>query len=111
MTAIDPLYSIEQIKNAVCTAMPRAFYARLEVGRKARKLHVHVLAHEAPNVRHHVCNENTLDWYAKYLNKNQVPGDNLSAGIYLEARENSLLKGCKRLPETSFKREIPNGLK
>jgi hypothetical protein len=99
--------AISEIRTAVFAALEGAFWARLEVGKQARKLHVHVLAHQSPKVDHHLCKAQTLKDYAQYLSKCQVPGDNLSAGIFLESRKQAQLEGHKRLPKTSFSRGIP----
>jgi hypothetical protein len=99
--------AIAKIRAAIFAAIEGAFWARLEVGKRARKLHIHVLAHESPKVFHHICESQSLEGYARYLSKCQVAGDDLSAGIFLESRKQAQLEGKKRLPKTSFSRGIP----
>lgn len=100
--------AVDAIKIAVLQAMPGTFWARLEAGQKGRRVHVHVLAHEAPTVVHNARPVNDLAGIALYMSKPQVPSDNLAAGILLEARRQSKLEGRQRLPKTSFSRGIPS---
>jgi hypothetical protein len=85
---------------------------RLEVGNRQRKLHVHVVAHQLPTVIHHARPEKEFEGglmdIASYVTKCPVPGDNLSAGIFLEAQRLARTQGHSRLPATAFKRGIPN---
>jgi hypothetical protein len=100
--------SVAAIKEAVFAVMPGRFWARLEVGERERKGHLHALAHEAPTVTHHAQETETLEELVSYVCKCSVPGDDLSAGIFLEERARALSEGYKRLPNTSFRRGIPN---
>ena len=103
------LYSheaVNAIKQATHQAMPGAFWARLEVG-KERRLHVHVLSHQAPSVANFPEEVYDVKGIKAYLSKEQVPSDLLSAGIFLQAKRQSRLEGHKRLPKTSFSRGIP----
>jgi hypothetical protein len=100
--------TVNAIKQAILKVMPGTFWARLEVGEKGRKLHVHVLAHQAPTVAYNAQEVQSLQGIAEYLCKCPVPGDNLSAGIFLEARKQAELMGHKRLPKISFSRGISN---
>jgi hypothetical protein len=104
--------AVAQIVQAVHKAMPSAFWARLEVGNRQRKLHVHVVAHQLPTVIHHARPEKEFEGglmdIASYVTKCPVPGDNLSAGIFLEAQRLARTQGHSRLPATAFKRGIPN---
>ncbi len=110
--------AVNTIKQAVLEAMPGTFRARLEVGKEGRRrLHVHILAHQAPIFAHqvpkvaHVIRPVTdLKGMGVYMYKCPVPeNDNLSAGIYLEGKKQARLKGYKRLPKTAFSRGIPQG--
>jgi hypothetical protein len=100
--------AVDQIKTATLEAMPSAFWARLECGDEERKLHLHLLAHEVPRVAHHAEPVTNLKGMALYLSKAQMPGDDLSSGIYLESKTQARARGKKRLPKTSFSRGIPN---
>jgi hypothetical protein len=98
--------AVNKIKDAILNATSGVFWARLEVGDRERKLHVHVLAYEAPTVTHNAKTVFDLGGMAIYISKCPVPSDNLSAGIFLEAKYQAQLKG-RRLPKTSFSRGIP----
>ncbi len=100
--------AVNTIKQALFNAMPGTFWARLEVGNQGRRLHIHVLAHQAPSVDHNAQEVQSLQRIAEYLSKCQVPGDDLSAGIFLEAKRQAQITGHLRLPKTTFKRGIPN---
>jgi hypothetical protein len=97
--------AINTIKDAILKATPGVFWARLEVGDRERKLHVHVLAYEAPTVVHNAKPVIDLGGIALYISKCPVPSDDLSAGIFLEAKCQAQLEG-RRLPKTSFSRGI-----
>ena len=98
--------AVQSIKKAVLRIMPSKFWARLEAGSEVRRLHVHVLGHEAPQVAHNAQEVQSLEKIALYVNKCQVPGDDLSAGIFVEAQ--LMARREKRnLPRTSFWRGIP----
>jgi hypothetical protein len=99
--------AVNSIKQAIHEAVPGSFWAHLEVGDQARRLHIHVLAHNAPTVPYVRGKEKTLEEYANYLCKCQVPSDDLSAGIFWKAKQQARLEGKKRLPKTSFSRGIP----
>lgn len=100
--------AVNKIKQAILEVIPSSFWARLEVGNKVRRLHVHVIAHQAPTVAHNAQAVEALERIAVYICKCPVPGDDLSAGIFLEAKRKAYLEGRKRLPKTSFSRGIPN---
>ena len=98
--------AVSSIKAAVLNEFTGPVWTRLEVG-KARKLHVHALAFEAPKSQHSTKQVHDLEGIALYLSKLQVPGDDLSIGIFLEAQKQARAAGHKRLPKTSFQRGIP----
>jgi hypothetical protein len=101
--------AVSSIKQEILKAVSGAFWARLEVGKHGRRLHVHVLAFNAPSVFNVKGKDKSLEEHAFYFSKSQVPDDLLSAGVFLESKKQSLLKGNKRLPKTSFSRGIPRG--
>lgn len=98
--------AVSSIKAGVLNEFTGPVWTRLEVG-KARKLHVHALAFEAPKSQHSTKQVHDLKGIALYLSKLQVPGDDLSIGIFLEAQKQARAAGHKRLPKTSFQRGIP----
>lgn len=100
--------AINSIRQATLEATPGAFWARLEVGKYERKLHVHILAHDAPRVAYASRKVESLERVAAYVSKCPVPGGDQSAGIFLEAQKRARESGRKRLPRTSFRRGIPN---
>jgi hypothetical protein len=101
--------AVDRIKARTLELFMGAFWARLEVGREARRLHLHVLMHELPPVAHHAEPVTDLGRIAEYLSKCQVPADDLSTGIFLEARAEAFKAGKPRLPKTSWSRGIPSG--
>jgi hypothetical protein len=101
--------TVDQIKARTLELFTGAFWARLEVGREARKLHLHALMHELPPVAHHAEPVTDLGRIAEYLSKCQVPADDLSTGVFLEARAEAFKAGKPRLPKTSWSRGIPSG--
>jgi hypothetical protein len=97
------------IKTKTLELFTGPFWARLEVGREARKLHLHVLAHESPPVTHHAEPVHDLGRMAAYVAKTQTPSDDLAAGVFLVARVEAFKAGKPRLPKTSWSRGIPSG--
>ena len=100
--------SVAAIKQVVCRAMPDAFAAKLEVGNDERKIHVHILAHVAPTVKHHTSVVYDLKGIITYWYKPSVPSDDQSANVYLTAKNASRAQGDKSLPRIAFRRGIPN---
>lgn len=101
--------AVGRIKAKTFELFSGPFWARLEVGREARKLHLHVLAHESPPVTHHAEPVLDLGRMAAYLAKTQTPSDDLAAGVFLVARVEAFKAGKPRLPKTSWSRGIPSG--
>jgi hypothetical protein len=100
--------AVNSIKDKIREVMPSAFWARLEVGNRERKLHVHLFAHNAPAVSHNGQETQSLGGIASYVCKCPVPDDDLSAGVFIEAQKQSRAAGHKRLPNITFRRGIPN---
>ena len=101
--------SIARIKARTLELFTGPFWTRLEAGRESRRLHLHALMHELPSIVHHVKLVTDLGKIVEYLQKCQVPGDDLSAGIFLEAKAQNRKAGRKSLPFTSWSRGIPDG--
>lgn len=101
--------AVDRIKARTLELFAGAFWARLEVGRESRRLHLHVLTHELPSIAHHAESVTDLGRIAEYLNKCQVPADDLSTGIFLDARAENRKLGHKNLPRTSWSRGVPSG--
>jgi hypothetical protein len=101
--------AVNRIKARTLELFTGSFWARLEVGREARRLHVHGLMHESPSMVHHAEPVTDLGRIAEYLSKCQVPADDFSTGIFLEARAEAFKAGKPRLPKTSWFRGIPSG--
>jgi hypothetical protein len=99
--------AVHAIKQAIHQAMPGVFWARLEVGKQGRRLHVHVLAHNAPRVAHHAREVDSLKKLAEYVCKCPVPSDAKSGDVLDTAKRLARLEGKKRLPKTCFSRGIP----
>jgi hypothetical protein len=101
--------AVQQIKARTLEVFTGPFWAKLEVGREVRKLHLHILAHELPPITHHAEPVLDLGRIVAYLAKCQTPSDDLAAGVFLVARAEAFKAGIPRLPKTSWSRGIPSG--
>jgi hypothetical protein len=98
--------AVLEIKNAVRRVTCGPFYARLEAGSEARRIHVHVLTHEPLSVACALEPVRDLEKMASYLAKAPAPRDDLAIGTFLEGRKQSRAQG-KNLPRLAFWRGIP----
>jgi hypothetical protein len=100
--------AVEKIKQAVHSVTPGAFYARLEAGAEARRVHVHILTHEPLTVHCALEPVRDLEKMAAYLYKPPAPSDDLGIGEFIQAKLEAKKQG-RNLPRLAFWRGIPNG--
>lgn len=98
--------AVLEIKRAVRRAVPGPFYARLEAGDEARRVHVHVLTHEALTVDCALKPVRDLERIAGYLSKPPAPNDDLAIGEFITAKLEAKKQG-RNLPRLAFWRGIP----
>ncbi len=98
--------AVLEIKQAVLRAAPGAFYARLEAGEEARRVHVHILTHEPLHVPCALEKVRYLEKTAAYLAKAPAPNDNLAIGVFIAAKLEAKARG-RNLPRLAFWRGIP----
>ena len=100
--------AVLEIKQAVCRVTPGAFYARLEAGTEARRVHVHILTHEPLSVHCALEPVRDLEKMAVYLAKPPAPSDDLGIGEFIQAKLEAKKQG-RNLPRLAFWRRVPNG--
>jgi hypothetical protein len=98
--------AVDEIKQAVKQIAPGMFWARLEVGKEARHVHVHILTHESFGLHCALEPVRGLERMAGYLAKAPAPNDDLGIGQFIEAKCEAKRNG-KNLPRLSFWRGIP----
>lgn len=98
--------SVATIKQTVAIVAPHRFYARLEVGEEARRLHLHVLTHESLTVHCALEPVRDLERMARYLAKPPAPSDDLAIGLFVQGRQAARSAG-RTLPRLAFWRGIP----
>jgi hypothetical protein len=98
--------AVLEVKQAVRRVAPHAFYARLEAGEEARRVHVHILAHEPLTVHCALESVRDLEKMAAYLSKPPAPSDDLGIGEFQFAKLETKKQG-RNLPRLAFWRGIP----